>query len=137
MPFGKCRPCVPAVVSILVSLWSATAQADEWWGPDKALHLAISAGISASGYALAATFTERRELRVLAGASTALVLSAAKEGYDALGYGDPSWRDFTWDMIGAGVGVALAYAVDHAFSSSSRASSTEFNPSASRIGLRF
>lgn len=136
MPFRKCRLCIPAV-SIFASLWSTTAQADEWWGPDKALHLAVSAGISASGYALAATLTERREVRVLSGASTALVLSAAKEGYDALGYGEPSWRDFTWDVIGMGVGVALAYAVDRVFFASAQASSTELEPSAARVGLRF
>jgi hypothetical protein len=37
---------------------------------------------------------------------------ALKEGIDATGSGDPSWKDFTWDVIGAAVGLAVAWGVD-------------------------
>ena len=50
--------------------------------------------------------------RSIAGASLALAAGAAKEGLDATGSGDPSWKDFTWDAIGAAVGVGLSLLVD-------------------------
>ena len=33
---------------------------------------------------------------------------------DATGSGDPSWKDFTWDVIGAAVGLAIAWGIDTA-----------------------
>jgi putative lipoprotein len=99
-----------AIVSL--TLWPRLAKADEWWGRDKALHFTVSIGISAAAYAAAVPLTERREYRAGVGAATALTLGAMKEGYDALGYGDPSWRDFAWDAAGTAVGVMIAYAVD-------------------------
>jgi putative lipoprotein len=88
------------------------AWADDWWGRDKALHFTVSIGVSSLAYAAAAPLTERRDFRAGVGAATALSLGAMKEGYDALGHGDPSWRDFAWDVAGTAVGVMIAYAVD-------------------------
>lgn len=131
------RASIPAATVTLALLWAATANADEWWGPDKALHLAVSTGISASSYAVAAAFTERRELRILSGVGTSLLLGAAKEGYDALGYGDPSWRDFAWDALGAGVGTAIAYALDCAFFGSSSSPVAPTGSGTASITLEF
>jgi len=39
-------------------------------------------------------------------------LGGGKELWDLTGHGDPSWRDFTWDVLGTAVGVALAASVD-------------------------
>jgi putative lipoprotein len=86
---------------------------DEWWGTDKALHFGVSAGIAGGAYAATSTLSDNRTLRCVGATAAALAAGAAKEAYDAAGYGDPSWRDFTWDALGVAVGVVLAYTVDH------------------------
>ena len=50
--------------------------------------------------------------RVTCPADGWLTLGAGKELWDMTGRGDPSWRDFTWDVLGTAVGVALAVGVD-------------------------
>jgi putative lipoprotein len=80
--------------------------------------------LSSGAYALSTPFTERREYRAIAAASTSLLIGAGKEGYDALGYGDPSWRDFAWDVAGTAVGVLVAYAVDCIITDPAKRSST-------------
>ena len=49
---------VAVVVVALGVPTAADAQADDdpWWGPDKALHLGVSAGLAGGGYALGAIF---------------------------------------------------------------------------------
>ncbi len=91
---------------------------DDWFGPDKALHFSVSALLAGAGYAATAPFTERTAVRVGVGAGFALSLGIAKELYDATGAGDPSWRDFTWDALGTGVGVLTAWLVDLAIHAS-------------------
>jgi uncharacterized protein YfiM (DUF2279 family) len=39
-------------------------------------------------------------------------VGAAKEVWDLDGHGDASWRDLTWDLIGATTGVLFSLAVD-------------------------
>jgi len=99
-------------VLLLLAVVARDAEADEWWGRDKAMHFGASVGISAGVYTLMVPVTANRDVRALAGGGTSLLIGAAKEGYDALGYGDPSWRDFAWDIAGTAVGIAVAYAVD-------------------------
>jgi putative lipoprotein len=108
--FPMSRPLWTAILAL--TLVPRPARADDWWGRDKALHFTLSIGISSAAYAAAAPLTERRDYRAGVGAATALTLGAMKEGYDALGHGDPSWRDFAWDLAGTAVGVMIAYAVD-------------------------
>jgi putative lipoprotein len=48
------------------------------------------------------------------GLGAAILVGAGKEGWDAMGHGDPSWKDFTWDVAGALVGVGLSLLVDAA-----------------------
>lgn len=102
--------CVPGVA---LALTASAACADEWWGTDKALHFGVSAALAGGAYALTSTQTENRPVRCVVAAAATLAVGAAKEGYDAAGYGDASWRDFTWDVVGTAVGVTLAYAIDH------------------------
>jgi putative lipoprotein len=91
----------------------STARAqDSWWGRDKLLHFGISAGLGAAGYGLGSFVFESRVARTATGAGIALGAGIAKESYDALGYGDPSLRDLTWDLAGTAVGVGIALAVD-------------------------
>jgi putative lipoprotein len=85
---------------------------DPWFGSDKALHFTISAGIAGAGYGLTTAFAEDRWKAWAVGGGAALAAGALKEGIDATGSGDPSWKDFTWDVIGAAVGLAVAWGVD-------------------------
>ncbi|HVU05103.1 MAG TPA: hypothetical protein VHE30_25310 [Polyangiaceae bacterium] len=95
---------------------AAHAEEDRWFGSDKALHFGVSAGLGAGGYAASALFLEPRYARVLAGSAFSLTLGAGKELYDLSGHGDPSWKDFTWDVVGTAVGVGVALLVDLAVS---------------------
>jgi len=87
---------------------------DPFWGPDKALHFAAGGALAAAGYAVTTSFTEDRWKAFAIGGGVALGAGAMKEGLDALGSGDPSWKDFAWDAIGAAVGLGIAFAVDAA-----------------------
>ncbi len=91
---------------------AAASGSDPWFGPDKALHFGVSVGLATGGYAALSPWLESRGERALAGAAFSLTLGASKELWDLAGHGDPSWRDFTWDVIGTAVGVALAVSVD-------------------------
>jgi putative lipoprotein len=91
---------------------AAASSTDPWFGPDKALHFGVSAGLAAGGYAALSPWLESRPERALAGAAFSLSLGAGKELWDLAGHGDPSWRDFTWDVLGTAAGIALAVSVD-------------------------
>ena len=111
-----------AAVSVATALATREAKAadpDPWWGQDKALHFGFSAGLAAGGYGVSALVLNERWQRAVAGAGFSLTLGAGKELYDLSGHGDPSWRDFTWDVVGTAVGVGVALLVDVAVSSSS------------------
>jgi putative lipoprotein len=91
---------------------TAHASADSFWGPDKALHFGVSAGLAAGGYAASSLVWQKPWQRALAGATFSLSAGVAKELWDLSGHGDPSLNDLAWDGIGTGVGLALATAVD-------------------------
>ncbi len=96
-----------------VFLFALHARAeDDWFGRDKALHFGASAALAGTSYGVTTAFTERRSTGLLVGAGVALGAGLAKEGYDALGYGTPSWRDLAWDVVGTLVGLGIAYGVD-------------------------
>lgn len=93
----------------------ARADADDpWLGRDKALHAGLSAGIAAGGYALSVPLVRPRPARAACGIALSLTLGAAKELYDLAGHGDPSARDFTWDVVGALTGAGVATLIDFA-----------------------
>jgi len=103
----------PLALTIALAARSAAASdPDPWFGPDKAAHFAVSLGLSAGGYAALSPWLEARGERALGGAAFSLTLGAGKELWDLAGHGDPSWRDFTWDVLGTAVGVALAVSID-------------------------
>jgi putative lipoprotein len=85
---------------------------DAWLGRDKALHFAACGSLATVGYAGAAMVTTDRPARAAGGAGLGVGLGAAKELWDQGGHGDPSWKDFTWDLVGAATGVLFALAVD-------------------------
>ncbi len=88
------------------------ADPDPWFGKDKALHFAATATIAAGGYTVGAFVFDARGHAMIFSASLAFGVGIAKEALDLTGYGDPSWRDLTWDGIGTVAGTAAAWAVD-------------------------
>lgn len=98
-------------------LWSApalAAEADPWFGRDKALHFGVSALLARSGTDSAAWLPvlERPWQRAAVGGGLALSVGVAKELWDLSGRGDPSLKDLTWDVLGVATGVAVALVVD-------------------------
>ncbi len=101
------------LVAVIATSAPRIARADDdWLGPDKALHFSVSVALASGGYAASALLWEPRWARAAAGATFSLTLGAAKELADLAGLGDPSWRDFAWDVLGTAVGVALALGVE-------------------------
>ena len=58
--------------------------------------------------------TENRPARIGAGAALAVGAGVAKELWDLDGHGDASWRDLSWDLIGAATGLLVSVGVDWA-----------------------
>ncbi|MBV9945280.1 MAG: hypothetical protein JOZ69_00340, partial [Myxococcales bacterium] len=75
---------------------------DPWLGRDKALHFDVSAGIAAATYAVSAGWlVDARWKALVIGGGVTLAAGAGKELVDATGWfgGDPSWKDFAWDVL--------------------------------------
>lgn len=86
---------------LLLALVAGTAQADEWTGTDKALHLAAGAAISATSL----TFTTPRNA-FLIGAGVGLAKEVADYRSRARGGShDPSAKDFAVTALGAAFGA--------------------------------
>jgi len=106
-----------ALAGLLILLAPGAAAAkppdpDPWFGPDKALHFTLSVLIAGGGYGLSTSFTEKIPVRVAFGAGSALTAGAAKELFDLAGFGDPSLRDFAWDVFGTVAGVSISVVID-------------------------
>jgi putative lipoprotein len=111
-------------LSLLVSLMATlpgprvahadSANTDPWFGRDKLIHFASSGSLAVVGYAGASMLTENRPARLGAGATLALGAGVAKELWDLDGHGDASWRDLSWDLIGAATGLLVSVGVDWA-----------------------
>lgn len=93
---------------------AAAQEADPWWGRDKLLHFSATGSLAVIGYANASMLTESRPARAVTGGALAVSVGAAKELWDLDGHGDASWRDLTWDVVGAATGVLLSLGVDWA-----------------------
>lgn len=101
-----------ALTAMLAGAGAARAD-DDWFGRDKALHFGASATLAAGGYGVSSIWLDEEWERATAGLTVSLAAGAAKEIWDAAGHGDPSWKDATWDLAGAAVGVAIALLADH------------------------
>jgi putative lipoprotein len=104
--------CTMAPALILSLSTTARAADDPFWGPDKALHFAVAGTIAGVGYAATTAATDDRWKAFAIGGGAALGAGALKEGLDAAGMGDPSWKDFAWDAIGAVCGLGAAWLID-------------------------
>ncbi len=105
---------VAAAFACALATSSKRAHADAWLGKDKALHFGASALIAGGAYGVSALVLEPRWARITVGASVALAAGTAKELFDLSGHGAPSWKDFTWDVLGTAFGVGVALLVDWA-----------------------
>lgn len=110
------RVCASMALALGLSMGAgerdARADEDPWFGPDKALHFSVSAGLSSITYGVAATQYDARYPPLLWGAGVSLTLGVGKELYDLTGRGDPSWKDLTWDVLGTAAGLLLAWSID-------------------------
>jgi putative lipoprotein len=112
------RRFLPVVVAILLASVATPARAqddDPWLSRDKALHFDVSAGLAAAGYGISAGWlVDARWKAIAIGGGVALAAGAGKELVDATHVfgGDPSWKDFTWDVIGTVAGLAIAWGID-------------------------
>ncbi len=104
-------------VAVLALALAAPARAqsrdpDPWLARDKAAHAAVSAGIAAGTYTLSAALLDARGHSLVLAAGITVAVGAGKETLDLAGTGDPSWKDFTWDVIGMTAGLAVAWSID-------------------------
>lgn len=103
------------MVVLLLGLLARDARAadpDPWLGADKFKHAGLSAAIAAGGYTVGAFVFDARGHALILGGGIALAAGIGKETLDLAGYGDPSWKDLTWDVIGTVLGLAVAWGVD-------------------------
>jgi putative lipoprotein len=96
----------------LLSSAARASDDDPFFGTDKALHFAAAGAIAGAGYGITTALTDDRWKAFAIGGGLAIGAGALKEGVDAAGYGDPSWKDFAWDVIGAAAGLGVAWAID-------------------------
>jgi putative lipoprotein len=113
-PAGRAALALVLVgAATLASARAARAEdADPWFGHDKRLHFEASASLAVVGYAGASFQTDDRPTRATVALTLALGAGVGKELWDLTGHGDPSWRDLTWDVVGAASGVLVALAID-------------------------
>jgi putative lipoprotein len=95
---------------------AAEPDPDPWWGKDKALHAGISFALASGSYGISTWLVRPKWQRIALASSVALGAGISKELWDLSGHGDPSWRDFTWDVIGTALGVTAAWLLDLALS---------------------
>jgi putative lipoprotein len=105
-------PVLIALTALLAPRRVNASDEDPFWGTDKALHFAVAGSIAGATYGATTAFTDDRWKAFAIGGGMAVGLGALKEGLDAAGLGDPSWKDFAWDVIGAAAGLGIAYAID-------------------------
>jgi len=121
-----CRGLLATVlgVSLFVLSPDAAAQAaapspevtdpDPWFGTDKLLHAGATFALSSGGYALGVATIDQRWAALLLGGGISLALGGLKEGLDAAGLGQPSAKDFVWDVVGTALGLGVAVTFDAA-----------------------
>jgi putative lipoprotein len=103
------------LVTLMIMSFAHVARAadnDPFFGQDKALHFVVAGAIAGTGYGVTTAFADERWKAFAVGGSAAIAAGALKEGLDAMGLGDPSWKDFAWDVIGAAAGVGVAWVID-------------------------
>lgn len=81
-------------------------------GADKAQHLVVGGAVAVFGYVFAAQLLDGPGLRAAIGGGVALAAGGAKELWDLAGFGSAEWLDLAFGLLGAGIGLLVAVAVD-------------------------
>jgi putative lipoprotein len=123
------------LVAVVAPRDAHAADPDPWLGPDKVLHFGASATIAVGGYALGAALFDARGHALILGGALAFGAGIGKECLDLAGYGDPSWRDLTWDAIGTVSGLAIAWSADLVLRGVSEKHPLLVAPQADRAGV--
>lgn len=74
--------------------------------------MGVCAGLTGGGYAVSTAITDDVAGRAALAASVGIGAGLGKEVLDAMGLGDPSWKDFLWDVIGTGIAVSVSVTID-------------------------
>ncbi len=108
----RLRAGLVCLASLFVSHPASASDPDPWFGVDKYKHFAACTVIAAAGYGIGTVTTDARYQALALGGGLAVGVGIGKEMADLAGMGNASYRDFTWDVIGAVVGLGLAWGVD-------------------------
>ena len=129
------RPCrslsLPLVLLVAGSIARSTAaraadtESDPWLGHDKLLHFEATSTLALVGYAGASFATDDRPTRLTLSLALPFAAGIGKELWDGTGRGDASWRDLTWDLVGAASGALVATAIDWIVRSATASGTTE------------
>jgi hypothetical protein len=103
-----------AIVAAVLAIAPAPARAEgpTALGADKSLHLVVGGAVAVLGYTFAAQLLDAPGLRTAIGGGLAIAAGGAKELWDLMGHGSAEWLDFAFDLLGAGVGLLVAVAID-------------------------
>ena len=85
---------------------------DAWITPDKGLHFSVGFGLAAGGYGAGMGIFGDHWTAAGLGLGAGIGVSAFKEGADAAGLGQASWRDFAWGVVGSVVAVGISLGVE-------------------------
>ena len=80
---------------------------DPWLGADKLKHFLASAFVQSVSYSALRATGVRNGPALVGATAVTLSVGAGKELWDRAGHGDPSVRDFTWDVLGAGAASVM------------------------------
>lgn len=88
------------------------AEEDKWVSQDKFVHFGVSFGLAGGIYGLGVGSSGRRDISLIAGAAIGIGFGSIKELLDLTGSGQPSIKDFVWDITGVAAGLILGLCID-------------------------
>ena len=84
---------------------------DAWLGRDKFDHVFVSAMLSSSAYLGLKVSSNEERAAFVSSLGMTIGVGAAKEIFDMVHPGHPSWKDLTADVLGAMAGALIARAL--------------------------
>jgi uncharacterized protein YfiM (DUF2279 family) len=90
---------------------STSGSGESWVAPDKFDHLLVSAMLSGSAFLQMKISHNDADFAFVSSCGFSLTLGAAKEIYDLIHPGHPSWKDLAVDALGSLLGALVASAL--------------------------